>query len=209
MESTEKLELFYRRLLALDTATDLKPLIAEAVTLLGEVTASDLVYVEIFAADPSAPPPFTTSRPAGVATPVSRDIIRATVEERVAINVGSMLCAPILIDEPVGMLCIQRGEQASTLLDTDRTRAELFAARLALVADRIRFPSARGHVTLDDEIHRLEERVVRAQLARHAGNISSAARELGTTRPRLYRIMKRLKARPRRRPTRPAVYARR
>lgn len=191
MESADKLERFYRCLLALESTAEPKALITDAVTLLGEATTADLAYVEIFAADPGAPAPFTTSHPAGVATSVSRAIIRGAVEERVTIEVGSTLCIPIRNERPVGVLYVQRRHESAALLDAVRNRAELFAARLALVADRIRFPSARARLTLDDEIHRLEERAVRSSLARHAGNISSAARELGTTRARMYRIINR------------------
>jgi DNA-binding NtrC family response regulator len=50
---------------------------------------------------------------------------------------------------------------------------------------------ARTHATLDDELRSLEQQRVRESLERHGGNLSSAARELGITRPRLYRILKR------------------
>lgn len=195
MESTYKVEQFYRRLLALETVIDPTPLIMDAVTLLGEVMVADLAHVEIFASDPSAPVPFTSSHPAGVPSSVSRDMVHAAVKERVTISVGSTLCTPIRTERPVGVLYIQRSDEQGTFLENERRRAELFATRLALVADRIRLPGARPQLRLDDEIHSLEERAVRAALARHAGNISNAARELGTTRPRLYRIMRRSEAR--------------
>ena len=45
--------------------------------------------------------------------------------------------------------------------------------------------------TLDDELRALEQRRVRESLERNGGNLSSVARELGITRPRLYRILNR------------------
>lgn len=45
---------------------------------------------------------------------------------------------------------------------------------------------------LDEEIKRLEERLVRESLERNGGNLSKVARELGIARPRLYRILKRV-----------------
>ena len=44
---------------------------------------------------------------------------------------------------------------------------------------------------LDDELRALEQRRVRESFERNGGNLSSVARELGITRPRLYRILRR------------------
>lgn len=208
-------EAFYRRLVALDTIVEPGPLVAEAVELITNITGARVGYVELFPVEPTEEPPFRMSHcdegPAEVQRWVSRDIIRAAVEERKTINLASalqhprfrtsksvvdntiraVLCTPIGIGMPVGVVYVQGRRIAGRFPDVDRDRAEHFAARLATIADRIRFARDRVPVTLDDEIRWLENRAVRVAVDRHRGNLTSAARELGITRPRLYRILRR------------------
>ncbi|TNF23549.1 MAG: sigma-54-dependent Fis family transcriptional regulator, partial [Deltaproteobacteria bacterium] len=72
-------------------------------------------------------------------------------------------------------------------------RAAAFSER---VADRapVRGPAplGGGPVTLKDAVTETERRVIEEALERTGGNVSQAARELGLTRPGLYKVMERL-----------------
>jgi DNA-binding NtrC family response regulator len=69
----------------------------------------------------------------------------------------------------------------------------LETAERVAVADAItaKLGAVCTHATLDDELRSLEQRRVRESLERNGGNLSSVARELAITRPRLYRILQR------------------
>jgi hypothetical protein len=203
-------EAFYRRLLQLDTFVAPEPLISEAVALITDITEARLGYVELFST-----PPFREAHcddgPPDVEAWVSRGIIKAAVEARATINLASaaehprfrmsnsvaanqiraVMCTPIGIGSPVGVVYVQGRRAPGRFPDLDRERAELFAAKLATVSDRIRYGYRESRVTLDDEVRWLEYRHVRESIDRNAGNLSNTARELGITRARLYRIMKR------------------
>ncbi|PKN54014.1 MAG: hypothetical protein CVU56_28760, partial [Deltaproteobacteria bacterium HGW-Deltaproteobacteria-14] len=73
-------------------------------------------------------------------------------------------------------------------------RAAAFSER---VADRAppRVPAralSDGPITLKDAVTDTERRVIEGALARTGGNVSQAARDLGLTRPGLYKVMERL-----------------
>lgn len=215
MHAAENAETFYRQLLTLDTFVAPEPLVDESVRLITEITGARLGYVEFFPIEAISVPPyrraFCDGGPADIDGWVSRDIIHAAVEERATINLASavahprfrastsvvanairaVLCTPIGVGAPVGVVYVQGRELPGRFPDIDRERAEIFAARLSTVSDRIRFASNDEHITLDDEVRWLEERTVRASLDRNAGNLSGTARELGITRARLYRILRR------------------
>ena len=215
MQAAQSAESFYRQLLTLDTFVAPGPLVDEAVRLITEITDARLGYVELFPVEAIAEPPYRRAYcdggPAEVEHWVSRDIIQAAVEERTTINLASamahhrfrlsssvvanaikaVLCTPIGIGAPVGVVYVQGRTLPGRFPDIDRERAELFAAKLATVADRIRFARNDERVTLDDEVRWLEERAVRASLDRNGGNLSGVARDLGITRARLYRILRR------------------
>jgi GAF domain-containing protein len=208
-------EVFYRRLLELDTFVEPEPLISEAVALITDITEARLGYVELFPVIPSGVPPFRRSYcdggPSEVEAWVSREIVRAAIEDRRTINLAAavehprfrmsesvvanriraVMCTPIGIGSPLGVVYVQGRRTPGRFPDVDRERAEYFAAKLAAVADRIRFGAAAPKATLDDEVRWFENRHVRATLDRHEGNLSATARELGITRTRLYRILKR------------------
>jgi transcriptional regulator with GAF, ATPase, and Fis domain len=212
---TPRAEAFYRRLLQLDTFVEPEPLIAEAVELITDITEARLGYVELFATKPTAAPLFREAHcddgPPEVEAWVSRDIIKAAVEARTTINLASaadhprfrmsasvvankiraVLCTPIGIGLPVGVVYVQGRRAPGRFPDVDRERAELFAAKLAMVADRIRARRGASKVTLDDVVSWVEYRHVRAAIDRNGGNLSNTARELGITRARLYRIVRR------------------
>jgi hypothetical protein len=208
-------EAFYRRLLELDTFVEPEPLIAEAVALITDITEARLGYVELFATKPTATPLFREAHcddgPPEVEAWVSREIIKAAVETRMTINLASaaehprfrmsasvvankiraVMCTPIGIGLPLGVVYVQGRRAPGRFPDLDRERAELFAAKLATVADRIRAGRGASKVTLDDAVRWLEYRHVRAAIDRNGGNLSNTARELGITRARLYRIVRR------------------
>jgi len=215
MQAAENAETFYRQLLALDTFAAPGPLVDEAVRLITEITGARLGYVEFFPIEPISEPPyrraFCDGGPADVERWVSRDVIHASVDERATINVASavahprfrastsvvanairaVLCTPIGVGAPVGVVYVQGRSLPGRFPDLDRERAELLAAKLAVVADRIRLTRDNHRITLDDEVRWLEERAVRASLDRNNGNLSSVARDLGITRARVYRILRR------------------
>lgn len=206
-------EIFYRRLLELETFVDPEPLITEAVELITDITEARLGYVELFATKSACGPVFREAHcddgPPEVEAWVSRDIIKAAVESRATINLASaaehprfrlsdsvvanqiraVMCTPIGVGSPVGVVYVQGRRAPGRFPDLDRERAELFATKLAAVADRVRFGRQAPKVTLDDELRWLELRQVRASIDRNEGNLSSTARELGITRARLYRII--------------------
>lgn len=198
----QRAEAFYRRLLELDAVIEPEPLVADVVALITEVADARLGCVELFGT-----PPLCVVRRLDDEGEVSREIIDAAVGAHTTINVAStfehprfqgtahrsraVMCAPIGSEPAAGVVYLQGRRTAGRFSDLDRERVELLAARLAPIADRIRHGRGASKVTLDDEVRWLEYRHARASLARNAGNLSTTARELGITRARLYRIMKR------------------
>jgi GAF domain-containing protein len=194
-------------LLDLDTLSGSEPPIAEAVALLGDLLGAQLGHVELFPPRGDA----IVFEHAHGREAVSREIIQSAVETRTTINIASavdhprfrsapsviengiraVMCTPIGIGAPVGVAYVQGRRAPGRFPDVDRERAELFAAKVACVADRMRFSRDAAKVTLDNELLWLEQRQVRASLDRNRGNLTSTARELGITRARLYRILKR------------------
>lgn len=199
-------EAFYRRVLELEAADDPAPLVTRALELLTRLCAAQLGHVELFAHDGETP--YRTS--CGDAQRVSPEIIRVATVQRATLSITSaynhprfrhcpavlahapraVVCAPIGLAAAVGVVYIEGRDAPGPFSDLDRERIEVFARRLAVVAARIQLARPHAH-TLDDEVRWLEHRVAHASLQRHGGNVSSAARALGITRTRLYRILRR------------------
>jgi signal transduction protein with GAF and PtsI domain len=200
--------------LDLDTSVDAQPPIADTVTLFTEVVGARVGYVELYRGSRDATVfryAYASEGVAKVDVLVSRDIIREAIETRTTINLASaidhprfrtcpnvvangiraVMCAPIGIGAPAGVVYVQGRRSPGRFPDVDRERIELFAAKLAPIADRVRFGPDASKVTLDDELRWLEHRYVRASLDRNRGNLTTTARDLGVTRARLYRILKR------------------
>lgn len=152
---------FYRRLLELGGQQEQEPLLEHALALIVEVTRARLAYVELFDEEPSGPRYWKASgcrndEVAVIRESLSRGIIAATlaagqtVETPSARNderfaklpsvrhnaIEAVLCAPI--GRPVvGALYLQDHAAGGPFSPRDREWAELFAAQLALVAERL------------------------------------------------------------------------
>ena len=202
-------ESFYRRLLELDTFSEPAPIVAESLQLVTELCGAQVGYIELFAHEPGVEATFRHMH-GPPARRVAPEIIRAALEDRTTLNIASahnhprfrlepivtiatiraVMCTPIGVGVPIGAVYLEGRDQPGRFPDVDRERIELFARHLATAADRICTP-ARQRVTLDDEVRWLEHRMVRASLDRNGGNVTTAARALGITRTRLYRILRR------------------
>lgn len=87
----------------------------------------------------------------------------------------------------MGVIYAQGRPAPGRFADEDRERAELFAARLAMVSGRLL--AGVEATKLDDDLRWFSHRAARSALTRHDGNVSRAANQLGITRSRLYRIL--------------------
>jgi Nif-specific regulatory protein len=157
----ESERLFYRRLLELGRQQEQEPLLDNALALIVEATGAKLAYVELFDEEPGGPRYWKASGCgnddiAAIRESLSRGIIAATlaagrtVETPSARNderfaklasvrhnaIEAVLCAPI--GRPVvGALYLQDRAAGGPFSPRDREWAELFAAQLALVAERL------------------------------------------------------------------------
>jgi Nif-specific regulatory protein len=153
---------YYRRLLDLGSQQALGPLLEDALALAVEITGAEVAYLELHD-DDRATPAFwrahglDTDRLDAVRASISRGIIaRAiaageTVETESAIDddrfsdfrsvksasIGAVLCVPIGTQPPIGVLYVQRRDDAGRFAAVDRERIELFARQLAPLADRL------------------------------------------------------------------------
>lgn len=201
---------FYGALLDLERVSEIEPLIEEGVELITRITEARVGYVEFFPVASSDKSPFSAfhsnTGPPEVEAWVSRAIIEAAVEDRATINLAlaiqhprfrmsksvasnairAVLCTPIGVADPVGVVYLQGRQWPGRFSDIDRDRAERFAAQLAVIADRIREQQP-TRPTLAQQLRRY----ARQALDRNRGNVSSTARELGIPRSRLYRLLKR------------------
>ncbi len=154
----------YRRLLALGAQTELRPLLAEALGLVVEVLGARLGYLELLDDQAgergsrwSMTHGFTPDEVEDVRAVISQGIVaealaggktittpaafldtRFQARESVRIRrIEAVLCTPIGQDPPVGVLYLQGRVGASPFTDDDQKIAELFAAQLAPLADRL------------------------------------------------------------------------
>jgi Nif-specific regulatory protein len=160
-ESGDAERRFYRRLLELGTQVEQEPLLASALELIVEVTGATLAYLELFDEDPIGPRYWKAhgcadAEVAVIRESLSRGIIAAAIaagqtvetpsardDERFAKlasvrhnEIEAVLCAPIG-RPPVGALYLQGRDAGGPFTKRDRDWAELFAAQLALVAERL------------------------------------------------------------------------
>jgi Nif-specific regulatory protein len=152
----------YWRLLELAARGDLKPLLEEALSLIVEVTRAKKGYLAIYVDDAEAPTfaiakSCTPGEVAVIQQRVSRGIIAEAMatgqtistpsaledprfQENtsvLALEIEAVLCAPIGIEAPLGVLYLQDRDEPGPFSEEDRKRAELFARHLAPAVDRL------------------------------------------------------------------------
>ncbi len=154
----------YRRLLALGAQTEIRPLLAEALALVVEVLRARLGYLELLddhglekGARWSMAHGLTPAEIEDVRAAISQGIVaealatgktivtpsafldsRFQARESVRLHrIEAVLCTPIGGDPPVGVLYLQGRQGAAPFSREDRDIAELFAAQLAPLVDRL------------------------------------------------------------------------
>jgi len=155
----------YRRLLDLGAHRELSALLRDALALIVEITGARLGYLELH--DPEDAPEdrsrwsiahdLSGTEIERVRTAMSRGIIAqalasgetvitpaAMVDPRFSAftsvreaQIEKVLCAPVGIDVPIGVLYLQGSTADGSFSDFDREHAEIFARHLAPLADRL------------------------------------------------------------------------
>ena len=153
---------FYRRLLDLGSKQEIEPLLEDALALIVEVTGATTGYLELYAED--APKPrfwkgyrLSDGDIASIRASISRGIIARSIAEGRTIetpsaslddrfadlgsvrqhDIQAVLCAPVGVEPPIGVIYLQGRTKPGMFTPTDRERAELFARQLAPLADRL------------------------------------------------------------------------
>ncbi|HEY4242047.1 MAG TPA: sigma-54-dependent Fis family transcriptional regulator [Kofleriaceae bacterium] len=153
---------FYRRLLELGGKEEIEPLLEEALALIVGVTGAAMGYVELYD-ELSNRPRFwkavgTSDRDvASIRASISRGIIARAIGEGSTIETPSattdarfadfgsvrqqqiqaVLCAPVGVQPPIGVVYLQGRMRPGTFTAIDREHTELFAQQLAPLADRL------------------------------------------------------------------------
>jgi Nif-specific regulatory protein len=211
-QRTENVERFYQCLLAIDCVADPEPVLDTALTLIVEITRSQLAFLELFGDESNWTfwrGDAATSADISIRSKISYGIVHRavtegrTIETSSAANderfseltsvrqhqIGAVLCAPLGTRLPIGVIYIQGRNAFST---SDRQRVECLAQRLARVAPRLTQHNAGLRRSLADEIRDLQERRILEAMERHDNNITDVARELGVGRAFVYSVLKRL-----------------
>jgi len=155
---------FYLRLLELGDANDPEPFLEQALSLIADVTGARQAYIELRGAgDQSDEPAWSMARGCSadeldrIRSVISRGIVAealatgetvftpsAMLDPRFrdrgsvrANNVEVVLCAPIGASPALGVLYLQGSESGGVFDESDCALAELFALRLAPLADRL------------------------------------------------------------------------
>src|SRR5262249_30882611 len=142
---------FYRRLLDLGGQLELEPLLEQSLALIVEVTGAKTGYLELYSDDSSKPRFWkayhcSDSDLERIRASISRGIIGRAITEGVTIETPSaqaderfadlgsvrqheiqaVLCAPVGIEPPIGVIYLQGRTKPGQFETTDRERAELF-----------------------------------------------------------------------------------
>jgi hypothetical protein len=207
---TESVERFYQCLLSIDCVAEPACFLDTALHLIVEITRSRLVFLELFGDGGIATycrghTP-TAESVGSIRSKISYGIVRrterCTIETSSAVHderfvelasvrqheIGAVLCAPVGLRLPLGVIYMQSTAAYSTL---DRQRVECLATRVARIAPRLTQSSTLRR-PLADEIRELQERRVCEAMDRHDGNIAEVARELGVGRAFVYTVLQRL-----------------
>ncbi len=164
----------YRRLLELADCDDLGPLLRDGLELIVETVGADQGYLELIdeGGDPAQPRwsishRLTSAEVADLRTTISRGIIGETIASAQTLSTDSafldsrfkafesvqrgrieaVLCAPVGVDPPRGVLYLQRASAGRLFSDEDRRLAETFCRHLAPIADRVGRTQRSGDAT--------------------------------------------------------------
>jgi Nif-specific regulatory protein len=168
---------FYRRLLDLGGKEEIEPLLEEALALIVEVTGAMTAYLELYDDEANRPRFWrgfrcTDRDVASIRASISRGIIARAIGEGRTIETPSatldarfselgsvrqnliqaVLCAPVGVQPPIGVIYLQGRTRPGTFTPTDRERAELFARQLAPLADRLVRHSHHDHIDYTREV---------------------------------------------------------
>ena len=154
----------YLRLLKLSRVEELRPLLQEALALMVEVTGARKGYLQINDGDEANDEPrwwmaheCSAEELEAVRSAISRGIVAEAIatgqtivtdsaaedprfKERASVRTGriqAVLCAPIGQTPPRGVLYLHGRASRGPFTEDDRSRAELFAAQLAPLLDRL------------------------------------------------------------------------
>jgi Nif-specific regulatory protein len=154
----------YRKLLDLGTQDEIEPFLEEALALVVALAGARRGYVEL--RDESAEPdaaPFSIARGcsdddvADIRAAFSQSVIAEAIATRQTIvaasafddqrfrnkpsvkakRIEAVLCAPIGVDPPLGVLYLQDRDQPGPFTEDDRSRVETFARHISAFADRL------------------------------------------------------------------------
>jgi Nif-specific regulatory protein len=152
----------YWKLLELGTRDDLQPLLEEALSLILGVTFAEKGCVALYTEESDAPEfciakSYTQDEVAQIRKQLSTGIIaKAMAENQTIISesatsdprfqgnasvvrhaIQAVLCAPIVMETPIGVLYLQGKTRGVAFSELDRQRAEAFARHLAPFVDRL------------------------------------------------------------------------
>ena len=154
----------YRQLLDLGGRDEIKPFLEEALGLIVELSGARRAYIELRdEADGVEAPGFWIARGfseddvAGIRARFSQGVIAEAVATRRTVvaasarndprfkdrgsvqekGIEAILCAPIGVDPPLGVLYLQDRDKSGPFTEDDRLRAETFARHLSAFADRL------------------------------------------------------------------------
>jgi Nif-specific regulatory protein len=162
LEQTRRERDFYLRLLALDAQSEPEPFLKEALSLVVELTGAERGYLELRdehddAADAWSAENCSEDQLSSIRSQISRGIIAAALasgetvvtqsallDERFNLRdsvqraqIQGVLCAPIGGRAALGVVYLQKRGEPGSFCDADRRNAEIFAAHLAPIAERV------------------------------------------------------------------------
>ncbi len=202
-------EQLYRQLLEFHSSRDVEPLLCDALRLLAAASTIEIAYLEL-SSDETGSPSFwkchglpgqpldlvhsrISTEVIAFAIAEGRSIITAsalsddTLKDLVSVKenaIEAVLCVPIGIALPLGVLYLQRSRGAGPFTPADRARAELFAHQVALVVGRLL------RVSLVEETRLFAQHQAHLALRRSDGHLKRAARELGIGRAWLRKLLR-------------------
>ncbi|WP_437721971.1 sigma 54-interacting transcriptional regulator [Sorangium sp. So ce861] len=155
---------FYRKLLDLGQAEEIKPFLAEALALIVKLTGARMAYVELRSdPDSQGDPPFwvahgcqdddvqkiraafsTGVMAEAIATGRTIMTVSALLDPRFSINqsvqrnrIEAVICAPVGVAPPVGVVYLQDRTENGLFTEEDRSRVEIFARHLTPFTERL------------------------------------------------------------------------
>jgi Nif-specific regulatory protein len=154
----------YRKLLDLGAQDEIEPLLAEALALIVEIASARRGYLEIQDERVGASAPrfwiahgFSEGDVAKIRSAFSQGVIAEAIATRQTVlaasaledprfrdrrsvrenRIEAVLCAPIGIDPPLGVLYLQGRQERGPFTEEDRMRTETFARHIAALVDRL------------------------------------------------------------------------